>query len=119
MEITFKSSKLHPQGYIDFYAKDLDEAYKKGYFIRSMSTSEFQDRIDKSIRFRVREHLVAMYSTGKYNKFGNPFLAAVERHSLPKYNIFNTDGTKLLARGWYHLFKLLEGKKLKVDWRGL
>lgn len=120
MEQITKSSKLHPSGYYDFYAKDLDAANKLGYFAGNMSVDEFSRRVnifnDDCIGFRVRSHFVAMFHK---NRPGRPFIAGLETGTLPKYNIYNEDGTKLLARGWYHLAKILEGRKLKFDWRGL
>lgn len=135
------STKFNKQ----YYAKDLDEAYKIGYFTGSMTRWELMERINKhhpELRW-----YASKTHRGLYDSSRSRFLLGISNNmTIPKYSIFQYDRSKdrrldysdefgnyksteiintdedegrLIVRGWKPTLEILESHGYKIDKRGL
>ena len=103
----------------DFYAKDLDEAYKLGHFQGSMSRDEFLERITRyndELHLRHGQDYVGVFTQNRL------VVGIPATNTLPKFPIFSTskhDESRMLARGWYGMMNSIEKQGFKIDKRGI
>lgn len=131
-----------------FLAKNLDEAYKKGYFTGSMNRYELMDRITKynpQLRWYANATHRGLFDTNvnqdKSFICGIPHNMTIPKYSLMEYDFSQDkklqwcteDGTrtgseiinknehnyKVLARGWESILKIVEKRGYKINRRGL
>lgn len=131
-----------------FLAKNLDEAYHKGYFTGSMQRTELMDRITKynpQLSWKATATHRGLFDTTLHQD--KAFICGITHNmTIPKYSIIEydfskdrklqwctQDGTKtgteivnkdehdykVLARGWEAIFKILEKRGYLLDRRGL
>lgn len=127
------------------YAKDLDEAYRLGYFNNSMTRWELEDRIVK-YNPQLRTYASKTHR-GIFDTDRGMFIMGISHNmTIPKFTMFRYDRSKdrkldsttehgeylssevinmdddegkMLVRGWKPTLETLESYGYKIDKRGL
>ncbi len=131
-----------------FLAKNLDEAYKKGYFNGSMQRTELMERITRynpQLCWKANATYRGLFDTTLH--VDKAFICGIPHNmTIPKYSLMEYDfskdrklqwcteegkktGTeivnakehdyKVLARGWKTIFCIIEKRGYRIDKRGL
>ena len=96
------------------YAKDLDDAYKKGYFNGSLTRYELLDIIEKKNKDVLR-YIYGKQALGLYNR--NRYIAAIGYiNPIPKFTIMQEISNKVLAKGWPAILNMIRGQGYEIQY---